>query len=111
MKSILMDGHRIAYRDEGHQTEAGSPLVLVHGTPSSSQEFATVIESLKPNYRCIAIDHLGFGQSDKPVNGDYSLNAHTERLTFLLFDHLKLESFHLFVAVEFWRGVCRPARV
>jgi pimeloyl-ACP methyl ester carboxylesterase len=83
---------RIAYRDQGQ----GPVIVFVHGTPVSSQEFAAVITGLEAQYRCIAIDHLGFGASDKPPQGDYRLQAHTERLIALL-QHLQINHFHLVV--------------
>lgn len=93
MKTLSIDGQKIAYRDEGQ----GPAVVFVHGTPSSSSEFVEVIDQLKSKFRCIAIDHLGFGVSDKPQNGDYSLQKHTERLRTLLDDHLNLKQFHLVV--------------
>lgn len=83
---------RIAYRDQGQ----GPVVVFVHGTPVSSQEFVAVIQAIQNQYRCIAIDHLGFGASDKPPQGDYHLQAHTDRLTALL-QHLQVDHFHLVV--------------
>ena len=62
MKSATILGHQLKYRDEGE----GSPVVFVHGTPSSSAEFEAVIRQLKGSHRCLALDHLGFGQSAKP---------------------------------------------
>lgn len=90
MPNIVIENQQLYYRDEGQ----GPVLVIVHGTPSSSAEFAEVITQLKSRYRCIAIDHLGFGQSAKPPDGDYTLQAHTRRLKFLL-DSLKIQKFHL----------------
>mgnify|MGYP002633294903 CR=1 FL=1 len=57
----------------------GTNVVFVHGTPSSAFEFRHAIAALKADYRCIAVDHLGFGNSDKPSGGDYSLAAHQRR--------------------------------
>ena len=92
MKKFKVGEHTISYVD----TEAGEPIVFVHGTPSSSFEFREVIKLLSKKYRCVAIDHLGFGSSDKPESGDYSLAAHTERLQALI-EKLNLGSFHLVV--------------
>jgi pimeloyl-ACP methyl ester carboxylesterase len=111
MNIFEFEGHKIAFVDEGH----GPAVVFVHGTPSSSAEFHGVISSLQNDYRCIAIDHLGFGASEKPENGDYSLQKHTERLAALL-AFLKLTRFHLVVhdfggaiglpiAVNNWEGI------
>lgn len=82
----------MAYRDEGH----GPAVVFVHGTPSSSAEFAALIDRLGPGFRCIAIDHLGFGQSDKPEAADYSIAAHRRRMVALL-AQLNVHDFHLVV--------------
>ncbi len=92
MKQFIFQNHSIAYRDEG----AGEILVIVHGTPTDSSEYQRVIEALSRTVRCIAIDHLGFGESDKPEDGDYSLDAHRARLAALL-DHLRIRRFHLLV--------------
>lgn len=66
---------RLAVVDEGQ----GTPVVLVHGTPSWSHEFRAVIAALGPHTRCVAVDHLGFGRSDKPPGARYDLAAHQAR--------------------------------
>jgi haloalkane dehalogenase len=83
---------RLAYRDEGH----GETIVFVHGTPTSSLEYVGLIDRLKDTYRCLAMDHLGFGGSDKPKDADYSIESHSSRLRALL-SHLSIKSFHLVV--------------
>ncbi len=85
-------GQKLAYIDQG----SGPVVVFVHGTPSSSAEFFEVIQGLSQSYRCIAIDHLGFGKSEKPQNGDYRLSSHTYRLRTLLED-LGVDQYHLVV--------------
>jgi len=82
----------VAYREEG----SGDVVLFVHGTPTHSLEYRNVVKLMSKDYRCLAIDHLGFGESKKPVNGDYSLIAHTDRLRKLL-DHLGVVQFHLVV--------------
>lgn len=97
-----MTDTRLNFIDEGN----GPAIVFVHGTPSSSQEFRGVIDQLKKSYRCIAIDHLGFGKSPKPADGDYSLQAHSQRLGALL-TLLGLRSFHL-VVTDFGGPIALP---
>ena len=58
---------RIFCRDEGQ----GPPLLFVHGFPTSSHDWAPVIARLRDRHRCVSLDLLGFGASDKPVR-DYS---------------------------------------
>lgn len=81
---------QLAYRDEGQ----GETILFVHGTPTSSLEYVGLINRLKVNYRCLAIDHLGFGGSDKPKDADYSIQAHASRLNSLL-SELSVGAFHL----------------
>lgn len=57
--------------------EAGAadapPLLLLHGYPTSSHDYSGVIDMLATQYRVVAHDHLGFGQSSKPAEHSYSL--------------------------------------
>jgi haloalkane dehalogenase len=47
-------------------TGQGSPVVMVHGTPTWSFEWRHLLCHLSDEYRCLALDHLGFGLSDHP---------------------------------------------
>ncbi len=71
-----VNGHRLHYIDEGK----GPVLLFVHGTPSWSFDFRNVIKQLSSDYRCIAVDHIGFGLSDKPRDYDYSTINHSRTL-------------------------------
>lgn len=51
---------------EEHGT--GTPLLLIHGTPSSRREWLAAIEPLSEHRRVIAIDLPGFGESP-PLDG------------------------------------------
>jgi len=65
----LPEGHRLFALQEG----TGPDLVLVHGFPSSSHDFAAVLPLLGTRYRVTLFDQLGFGFSDKPPDSSYSL--------------------------------------
>lgn len=80
------------YVDEGE----GEPVVMVHGTPAWSFLYRDLIRALAPRYRCIAPDHLGYGLSDKPVDGAYRPADHAMRLRALV-EHLRLPSVTLVV--------------
>lgn len=71
-----VNGTQLHYIDEGK----GDVILFVHGTPSWSFEFRQVIKFLSQSYRCIAIDHIGFGLSEKPADYDYSVQQHTATL-------------------------------
>lgn len=77
----LSDGRRMHYIDEG--PEDGETLVFVHGYLTWSFIYrASVIYYAAQGYRCIAMDHIGFGLSDKPSNKRYhSLRRHLSNLT------------------------------
>ena len=49
----------VHYVDEG----SGPPLLLLHGNPTWSFLYRNVIAGLRDRYRCIAVDHPGFGLS------------------------------------------------
>ncbi len=53
---------RLHYVDEG----AGEPLVFVHGVPTWSFTWRRLVRELAPRFRCVALDHLGFGLSSRP---------------------------------------------
>jgi haloalkane dehalogenase len=58
---------RLHYVDEGE----GRPVVMLHGNPTWSFQYRTVIADLCDRRRCIAPDQLGFGLSDKPTAYSY----------------------------------------
>ncbi|MFW5925304.1 MAG: alpha/beta fold hydrolase [Myxococcota bacterium] len=73
---VTVDGQRMHYVDEG----SGETILLLHGNPTWSYLYRHIIGDLAKDYRCVAPDHLGFGFSDKPRRGDYSMRAHIMRL-------------------------------
>jgi len=80
------------YIDEGH----GRTVVFVHGNMTWSFLFRRMIEGLSETYRCIAVDHLGFGLSEKPNEADYLPQGHAHRFA-LLMEHLALKDVTLVV--------------
>jgi pimeloyl-ACP methyl ester carboxylesterase len=65
----LAEGYRLFALQEG----AGPDVVLVHGFPSSSHDFAAALPRLVAEKRVTTFDQLGFGLSDKPDDASYSL--------------------------------------
>ncbi len=70
-KLVEIDGAKIAYVDEGE----GRPVVFLHGNPTSSYLWRNIIPYVTDNYRAIAPDLIGMGDSDKPDIG-YTLEDH-----------------------------------
>jgi pimeloyl-ACP methyl ester carboxylesterase len=62
-------GYHVFYRDEGQ----GPPLLLIHGFPTASYDWAPLWEALVQRFRCVTADMLGFGFSSKPRPYDYSI--------------------------------------
>ena len=71
-----INNQNLHYIDEG----SGEPILFVHGTPSWSFDFRYQIKALAKHYRCLAIDHIGFGLSDKPEKYNYSTQNHAKTL-------------------------------
>jgi pimeloyl-ACP methyl ester carboxylesterase len=72
----IVDGVSIFYREAGPKD--APVIVLLHGFPSSSREFDTLIPLLATRYHLIAPDFPGFGHSDAPPPSSYTYT----------FDHL-----------------------
>lgn len=89
MQSISVGGHRINYVDEGDPS--ADPILMVHGNPTWSFYWRRLISQLSGTHRAIAIDHLGCGMSDKPVDHDYCLQNHIDNLCQLI-DQLDLSN-------------------
>ena len=49
------------------------PVLVLHGFPTSSWDFAAAIEKLSARRRVVAFDFIGMGLSDKPLSHGYSL--------------------------------------
>jgi haloalkane dehalogenase len=84
------------YIDEGQ----GPVVIFVHGNPTWSFCWRHLAKALGSTHRCIAMDHLGFGLSDKPTD-PMSPAEHAENLIRLL-GHLQVEQATL--VVEDWGG-------
>ncbi len=77
---VELDGLRQAYVDEGPAD--GQVVLLLHGQPSWSYLYRKMIPVLaRAGLRVIAMDHLGMGRSDKPIDiASYSYLGHNDRL-------------------------------
>ena len=72
-KYVEIHGSKMHYIDEGK----GDPILFLHGNPTSSYLWRNIIPYLIPNGRCIALDLIGMGKSDKPD------------INYRFFDHVK----------------------
>ena len=63
-QQAVVDGYRIFYREAGPKD--GSTILLLHGFPTSSHMFRSLIPALADRYHLVAPDLPGFGFSDVP---------------------------------------------
>lgn len=68
---VDIHGSKMHYIEEGF----GDPILLLHGMPTSSYLWRNIIPHLVPLGRCIAVDLIGMGKSDKP-NIEYTIEDH-----------------------------------
>jgi haloalkane dehalogenase len=93
-KYVEIDGSQIHYIDEG----AGDPILFLHGNPTSSYLWRNIIPYLVPHGRCIALDLIGMGKSDKP-DIDYRFFDHYKYVEGFI---EKLELSNLTLVVHDW---------
>jgi 2-hydroxy-6-oxonona-2,4-dienedioate hydrolase len=62
-KDATVFGYKLHYLEAGR----GEPIILLHGTGGEGARWMPTIRGLAANFRVIAIDQIGFGQSDKPL--------------------------------------------
>ena len=98
-RTPLGDGVELAYVDEGPRD--GDPLLFVHGNPSWSYLWRRPIAAFAHSHRCVAVDHVGCGRSDKPQDYDYRLAQHVQNLERLV---LRLDLSHVTLVVHDWGG-------
>jgi haloalkane dehalogenase len=102
---------RMHYVDEG----AGMPILFCHGNPTWSFLYRNIIARLRGRFRCIAVDYLGFGLSERPEGYGYTIEEHA-RCVGELVDHLQLDGFVTMGQdwggpVSMAVGTARPQRV
>ena len=76
-KTITVKGKTMSYVEMGE----GDPIVFQHGNPTSSYLWRNVMPHLQDQGRCIAIDLIGMGDSDKLEGSGpdrYTLFEHRE---------------------------------
>ncbi len=88
--------------DEGPRD--GLPVLLLHGEPSWSYLYRTMIPGIvEAGFRTVAPDLIGFGRSDKPAaREDYTYQRHVD-WTWALLETVHLEGMTLFC--QDWGGL------
>jgi len=73
---------KLYYHEEGK----GPPVLLIHGFGASTYTWRHIAPKLAGSHRVIAVDLKGFGQSDKPFDGRYSVFDQAALLAQLIVD-------------------------
>ncbi len=85
-------GHRIAFRRRG----TGPTVLLLHGFPTWSYDYAALAGDLARDHHVITMDFLGYGASDKPNPYEYSVAESADTVEDLA-AHLRVDPVSLVV--------------
>ena len=88
---ISVHQYRIRYWEEG---QGASTVLLIHGISCSVLEWEHNIHALSQQHRVIALDLLGSGLSDLPLDADYDMQAQA-RFVFDFMDAMGLKQVHI----------------
>ena len=92
-RTVEVDGADVFYREGG---ERGTPaLLMLHGFPSSSAQYQSLMTRLEDRYHVVAPDYPGFGQSP-PLAGAASFDRLAETIEGFM-DAIGLERFSLYM--------------
>ncbi|MDT5064597.1 MAG: hypothetical protein QOK02_752 [Mycobacterium sp.] len=87
-------GFDIFYRVDGRPIGEAPVLLLIHGYPFNSFDWALIWPTLVERFTVIAPDMIGMGFSDKPVTYEYTVTDHADMHEALL-ARLKVDSCHV----------------
>ncbi|GLX66536.1 haloalkane dehalogenase [Paenibacillus glycanilyticus] len=73
---LNVNGHNLHYIEQG----SGQPILMLHGNPTWSYMYRNLIPYLDKLGRCIAVDLIGMGRSDKPDIG-YTFLEHADHIS------------------------------
>lgn len=82
-------GERIAY----HRSGSGPVVLLVHGITTYSFIWRRIIPLLEDEYDVVAVDLLGCGESDMPLDTSYAIQDQADRLWEFM-NELGIEHYH-----------------
>ena len=113
--AIAIAGVRLFYREAGPND--APVILLLHGFPSSSRMFETLMPLLADHYHLIAPDYPGFGASDAPEPAGFAYTFdHLAAVIGAFTEALGLKSYVLFMQdyggpVGFRLALAHPERV
>lgn len=101
---------QVSYITEG----IGEPLLLLHQTPFSFEEYSQVIPILSKSYRVVAMETLGYGYSDNPPR-EYEIEDYAQSVNNFLsaigIDKTSIVGHHTGAAIAVEIAAAYPERV
>lgn len=77
-KCLGLSAGAVHYVDEGPDDGGNATLLMLHGNPTWSFLYRHLLRGLRGEYRCVALDHLGFGLSERPADFSYRPEDHAD---------------------------------
>ncbi|WP_437805730.1 alpha/beta fold hydrolase [Sorangium sp. So ce1078] len=114
-QSVAIDGVHVFYREAGRRD--APTILLLHGFPSSSRMYDSLMRRLADQYHLVAPDYPGFGHSDAPPPSSFRYTFdHLAEVIDALTQKLGLSRYILFVQdyggpVGFRLALAHPERV
>ncbi len=94
----MSNAPRMHYVEQG---QGPHTIVCVHGNPTWSFYYRTIVQQQSSRARVIAVDHIGCGLSDKPQAYPYTLDQHIANLKRLV---VTLDLQNVTLVVHDWGG-------
>src|SRR5687768_9341788 len=103
---VKVGGKRFGVHVE-EQGSGGQALLMVHGIPTNSRLWRKVQAHLQERYRTFAVDMLGYGQSDMPLDDfKHTLNVQAEVIKGVI-EALGLKGKVILVGHDHGGGACQ----
>lgn len=112
-RTLEVPAGRLHYVDEG--PPQAKPILCLHGNPTWAFHYRRLIAEARPFQRVVALDHMGMGLSDRPVDFSYTLADHVKNAVAFV-DALDLKRICLVVhdwggAIGMGLALARPERI
>ncbi|SFQ02211.1 Pimeloyl-ACP methyl ester carboxylesterase [Amycolatopsis arida] len=93
MRSVRVDGARLAFAELGDPS--AEPIVLLHGYPANHLSWRHQLPGLAEHHRVLALDWLGWGESERRTDLRFDYDTEVDRLGRVL-DALGIDGCNLF---------------
>lgn len=94
--TVKVNGLNVFYRESGDSNKP--TFLLLHGFPTASHMFRNLMPILEKDFRVVAPDFIGFGQSDAPVHTEFKYTfANLTNYVDGFLDAMKIDKFYMYV--------------